>query len=359
MSYVYGAEADSAAIHIEMIPGKDIESIKSHWQLLQGGKDMTVFQMYEWNKLQLGEFMKKHFVKVFYLVVFENAEPIMIAPLYRKAISSKDMPKGIYLLGYDSYADYLNFIYKEFRPDAFQMIVEYIKKHFPGYRLFFNYLRKDTGLYDYLHSREERNESVDELAVFIDLDTNSEEYNRKLSKSVRQNLRTSINRINKANISYQISVKGKIDNDNLCKRLVRLHAKRLTCIRLKGKTGIKWFCARARCFYEEWKENRYCIVRESMQSMDNSWLCIFNYNEEIAGYLYGLKDRDGIIRVMHNVFNYEYDFYSPSFRGLYDVITNCIEDKKVIQLDLTRGDEKYKYMFGGEEIQLARFELSL
>ncbi len=108
--------------------------------------------------------------------------------------------------------------------------------------------------------------------------------------------------------------------------------------------------------YRTNREKNNNIISESMKVMDNSCLVICYLNNDIAGYLYGLIDRD-TIRIMQNCVKEDYKFYSPMFRGAYDFILMQYDNDDIKIVDFTRGNEQYKYNLGGVEIQLKSYEI--
>ena len=88
------------------------------------------------------------------------------------------------------------------------------------------------------------------------------------------------------------------------------------------------------------------LVFDSMKNMENSVWVIAIIDGQIAGYLYGLKDRRSI-RIMHNCVDLQFGKYSPMFRGAFDFILQMYEGEKTDEVDLTRGTDSYKYQLGG------------
>ncbi len=341
---------------------KDFELLKQEWELLQEGNDMTVFQSYDWNRLLFLELQNKMFGKFINKVVvyqvFDESEITMILPLYIHTISNKikwiGKKRGLYLLGNGSYSDYLNAIYMVFDQNVFSALLEQIHRDYPKLSLFMTDVRDDTNISMFL----KRIYGVDNkiISVAIKKPESIETYNNSLSKSTKQNLRTALNRMKKGNISYRYEIFGKTQDIILLNSLKKIHIDRME-VKMKNNVDIlHLISSKIRFYLKKQQELHNNIVFESMQVLDNSFLLVVYLNDNIAGYLYGLKDRNKV-RIVQNCFDQEYAFYSPLFRAAYDYIVTAFECNSLDELDFTRGDEPYKYKLGGVETELSSFIL--
>ncbi len=110
---------------------------------------------------------------------------------------------------------------------------------------------------------------------------------------------------------------------------------------------------------------RQNIIPSVIKQFEGVWILVVYLNEEIGGYLLGLRD-GAVIRVIQNCVNSEYSFYSPSFRAAYDYIVDCIVQNETASsaesvrcIDFTSGDEEYKYRLNGSELFLCDYEMTL
>lgn len=336
---------------------KKIESLEANWRALEGGKEMTVFQSYEWNR-QICNSIKN---KVLFVVVIsdDSDKAVLIAPLMfqkHKFKISKNVEKyGIYFL-MSKYSDYLNFIYDEPNDNAINLIFDYIKSNYSGFPLFFYCLRQDTALYKNLKNRRNLQET-EECCVSIDIHCDLEEYKKRLSKNTRQTLRTAKNRIDKSGINYKICICSRVRNEKLIKELLKVHFKRLRDIKLADKKGFFYIYTLIRFYIDEYSEIYHGIIKDSMMKMKNTWLLIIYIDQQVAGYLFGFKERNRVVRILQNCYEKKYAYYSPVFYGFYTCICNSIQSKSVDVFDMTRGEENYKYKLGGKEMYNSNFEL--
>lgn len=353
---------------VDYYSSNNIENIKSQWEQLENGVDMTIFQSYRWNQLLIEEYNSGLYNRMFsqlgFIVVSEGDDIIMIAPIIIQTRTIKlswiGRKKGIYILGYNSYSDYLNFIYSDFNERAFLLIIGELKSHFPGLPIYIYNIREKTDLSVYL---TENNYRIDHIstAAYVRILENIDEYNKTLSKSVRQNLRTAQNRMVKAGLTYELVIRERLseneEDESLANRLQELHQKRVTIKNgKKDITGIRRFSRILMYANNNRKEKKYSIIKNCMQRIDDSVIIMSILDNKIVGYLFGLRDKESV-RILQNCFDEEYKFYSPMFRGSYDYICSLYNSTGIKEVDFTRGDEEYKYKLGGEEITLKYYVL--
>lgn len=339
----------------------DLYFFEKEWKELEQGSEMTAFQTYDWNKLlvqeALNDKMNSFFREIYVYYIVSNEKIVMLLPIITQKISNKfkwiGRKKGVYILGYGSYSDYLNAIYEHITEKAVKTLIDSIKRDFPSMKLYFHYLRNNKFsniLSDFCHKFEEN------IAVSVNILSSVEEYNKILSKSTRQNLRTSLNRMNKNSITYKIEILNKIDDASLRNKLVDLHIKRTKIKLLKDAKGIKWISSWLRFHVVKYREKHNNIINESMKVINESFVLIVYLEDNVAGYLYGLKEKESI-RIMQNCFDMNYNFYSPLFRACYDLIIDVIENDKYKEIDFTRGTEEYKYKLGGSNVIIESYEI--
>ena len=337
---------------------KEFETLASIWKELDSGEDMTAFQSYDWNRLLIEEFFSdlynRLFAKVKIYIAVKRGKAIMILPVIVQKITLKILwwgrKKGSYILGEGSFSDYLNFVYLNFDEQALNEIVNKLPRP-----LSFNCIRCETDIAKYF---DKMNGIIHTSpSVFVELESCVEDYLAKLSKSVRQNLRTASNRINKAELTYNLCVfDGKLDVQ-LAKELICMHDIRAKTKNNKhDRKGLHWISRWIRNKYKEYQNRHYNIVYSSMISNASGVTIVPYINGAPVGYMYGMKDNKAI-RIMHNCFKEEYKFYSPMFKGAFDFICEEMQSKKykVKQIDFTSGNEIYKFQLGGKELLLNNY----
>lgn len=349
-------------INIEMVEIKslsDLEEMAEIWRRLEKGGDMTVFQSHEWNKLLLEEEKKKYLSSllstVMVIKISKSGTVLGLLPLVVQRLSNKTKwfgrKKGLYILGHSSYSDYLNLVYEDGFDDAcFNELLKYMKKNFRGFSFYATDIRANTKFAACLRASGAVLDKTN-VAVQVEKTGVSEDYVKSLSKHVRQNLRTAKNRMDKAHIGYELKVFGRLDDTDLIDQLVEIHIGRMAEKNMVDTDFLHKVSSRIRISYRRKQEHNNNVIAESMKRMENSCLAIVYLNNDIAGYLYGLRD-GSVVRIMQNCVKDEYKFYSPMFRGAYDFIIEQYADERITAVDFTRGNEQYKYSLGGIEIGL-------
>lgn len=339
-----------------------INEIKEEWLLLEQGKDMTVFQSYNWNLLQERYYrgksrLYKFLVKYEYWIVYKENTPIIIAPLMlcrtNIHIGKFGLVKGGYFIGKNHYSDYCNLIYKDTDEEGFQFLISHLQKQYHHMAMIFDGLREGTEFENYLKKSyiPQRH-----LSVYVDIEDSVSGYEAQLSKSTKQNLRTARNRINRENLQYEYCIFSKLEDERLVEQLINIHLKR----NLEKNRRNKKLFDTLRKIRQSYLEKHKNIIPLVMKEMEDVWVLVVYINGEIAGYLFGLYDL-GTIRIMQNCVNSDYGFYSPVFLAAYDYIIDCINGnfggKRVDRLDFTSGGETYKYKLHGQEKMLCKYSI--
>lgn len=337
----------------------DLDEFENSWKELEQGFEMTAFQSFEWNKLLVEEAINDKaniLLRDIYVCYLEDENQIqLILPIITQKISNKikwiGRKKGIYILGYGSYSDYLNAIYRDIDLEKVMFMISSLQAKFSRKKIYFHNIRKNS-FNKYL---SEIGMKIDEsIAVSVNIVESVDDYNKLLSKSTKQNLRTALNRMNKKAVDYHFEITGVIDDVALKDKLLDLHIKRSKVKNLKNLTGLKKLSSTIRFWTIRHKERNNNIIYRSMGTMENSFTLIVFLEGNVVGYLYGLKENN-CVRIMQNCFDMNYNFYSPLFRACYDFILHVTESQEYKEIDFTRGTEEYKYKLAGHEVVIENF----
>lgn len=334
----------------------DLLVLKSLWEKLQSGPDMTYFQSYEWNRLLFQQWNNDMYNTLFSTVVIYYTEGI-IAPLLiqHRGVSYKWLgrKKGIYFLGTGSSSDYMNCVFSSFNSFDMEQMLHQIHEDYPKYNLYLNFIRAENKMCRLL---ENHYSFVSEVAVSIITHDKPELYTKGLSKSTRQNLRTALNRMERDGCIYKYEIHKGILNNELIEELLSIHRFRVISKNKYDGSIKKKVSSKIRQIQIDHLEKNNNIIRYAMKTVKSSITVMVFLNEKIVGYLYGFLDKESI-RIVHNCYNENYKFYSPMFRGTYDFLLECCKDPGVKEVDFTRGDEEYKYKLGGTDSEIRSFIL--
>ncbi len=329
----------------------DLASIKDIWTSLETGDEMTYFQGYSWNLLvarKLPEDTRAY--RSVYFIVYDNEKPIMIAPLFlilhRVRFINK---KGCYLLGRHGWSDYLNLIYKEFDRNGFEYLTRYIKEKYNISDYYLEQLPETSTTYSLLKDGSQEDNTT--VCVKLEMPNTENEYNGKLSKHARQNLRTARNRLAKSNIEYTIKYDDADADKAVCMSLrdARLPAK-------KHITFVNHIIGIIKTFLSI-KFPGYVPID---QYDEGKFLTIYNDKNELMAFFFYVHDiSHSTILVLTAGTSIEYSWYSPGMVCMYDFILNHISQNDVRYIDFTRGDEPYKYALGGYDHYIHNIHVKL
>lgn len=249
--------------------------------------------------------------------------------------------KEIFLLGDFSAVGYCDLIYGPDTTDAqFDAVFAALKKRYPGSALKFNKVNESSGLCAYL-MRGGSSGSQSEC-VCVSLGDDYDAYYQSLSKHSRQNIRTAYNRMNRDGRKYEFQiVQG---TDRLTKQQ-RDDIIRVYCTRMHDKFGKEVLP-----YPIMYTAQRYFnpIVR-SLNILDNQFQALLYIDGELAAFLSGLRNGDGSrIVVPRLAMNDAFDFYEPGIILLRETADFLCREYPNTELDLSRGNEKYKFAMGGK-----------
>jgi hypothetical protein len=339
---------------ISVFHKEEVLKLQDEWLFLEKGTEMTYFQSFHWNQM-LTEFTPcdNEFCEAIYCLVRDReGRAILIAPLWIIKSTFRVLnKKGVYLIGRQGWSDYLNLIYRDFDPQAVSFLFQWIKNTFHLRLFFFEQLKETNSLYRYIVNTCKVNKNITTKCVHLPLLASVEEYHKTLSKNSRQNLRTAYNRLQKDRHSITFDFDDKPDLE-LCKQM---RACRLAKRNDKNYSILDKFKKYIKDKFV-FKFPSYLPFYEDKQS---HFLTAYIDGELCAFFCYGLDNKHEEIVLMAVGISEKYAKYSPGVLLLYEYIKHQIVERDIKTIDMTRGDEKYKYVLGGINhfIQTINFEL--
>lgn len=343
----------------------EFETLESVWKELEKGSDMTCFQTYDWYSLLNSHFIaekkKAPFRKGTYLLLCDDSEnPLVIAPVQIVKtgfyVSGIGLRKGFYFIGRQGFSDYLNFIYRQITGDQLKEIFEYLKSKYNQNFFCFENVSQNTEAYKILNEQFSQNK-IDSLCMTLPLGDDFEEYRKSLSKSTRQNIRTAFNRSAKDGIELSYEIKNSID-DQTADTLMTIREQRLN----KKISDMNANLSKKAQLYNI---GRNAVVKyaskpvDVMKEVQNCWCFIARCNGEIGAFFYSLyKPENKTVYLLLAGVEKKYEWYSPGVTQLYQFMQDEISfgKKNVEVIDMTRGNEKYKYQLKSLELVTSQFD---
>lgn len=317
----------------------DITKLEELWNLVYDGSVYkSPFQSYDYVSRTLKYYFPYYIIERCYpiiVVIFRNETPIFIAPLI-KHLSGK-----LELLGKHTGYNFCTFLCSV--QSLYHRCIDLIISHLGEIDLF--KIRQGDELLEYSSNTFNgvRN------CVKIEFSDSYEKYYSCLSKSVRQNIRTAYNRISRDNVSVELCL------------LVGGGMSRHECILFDEIMSV----------YAARHESRYGVKSSRLR---NFFLRYFNYatvnylkcfyartftlliDGHVSAFMSGMIDADKLI-VPRLSINNRYAAYSPGVLLINEVIKYLISNTTCRMLDLSFGEEDYKYKMGGTVYTAYNFTL--
>lgn len=257
------------------------------------------------------------------------------------SLAIDDRKKEVYLLGDFSAVGYCDLIYGADVTDAqFDAVIAGLKTRYPDYTLKFNKVNESSAFCKYLLRRCESLSQSE--CVCVSLGDDYDTYYKALSKHSRQNIRTAYNRMNRDGKTYDFQI---VQGAQRLTKKQKDDIIRVYCTRMKDKFGSEVLP-----YPIMYTAQRYFnpIVR-SLNTLDDQFHALLYIDGELAAFLSGLRNGDGSRIVVPRLsMNGKFDFYDPGIVLLRETAEYLCREYPGTELDLSRGNEKYKYTMGGK-----------
>jgi len=335
-------------------------NLETIWRnLYKGNEFLTPYSSFEFNKIFYKTYrfgLRRAFFKAaFYEVIDNHENTIMIIPLFGNK-------NKYYIFGDLAGTGYLDFIYKrdcayEDFDNAFKLLGNELK----GSKLFLHKINEKSKLNDYAASNDafRRNGRVDEdICVKISFDSDYGEYFKALSKSVRQNIRTSRNRLEREGLNYRLDIMiDEVIPSKLKDEMLKVYNQRI--VEKYARSEVSIFIKAVRALAEATRRyvNPITVSTAKMNGNFNSMLHIDN---SLVAFLSGyITDDDTTVIIPQHAMDSRYSRYGPGALLISETIKWLTQNTTIRNLDLSRGSEKYKYSLGGKEHYNYSYEIDL
>lgn len=326
--------------------------LQADWKVLECGNDMTYFQTYSWYEMLI-RFAPKDcwFYETTFARVTHEGTVVMIAPLWVIKHTFRIVNrKGVYFFGRGGYSDYLNIVYDNFDPFAWKALEEILISRF-GNTFVFELVKENTSFYKYLSCNYKFVKHSITTCVKVDLPNSVEDYKKSLSKNARQNLRTALNRIQKAGLTsgwfFDNSEANISELVAMRQRRVDVKNDRLPAMSLRSR--IKSLLRFTPPCYSPLVNDKKIKIFSA--SLDHKTCAFFSY-----GYV---ANNGGECYVMQAGLDDAFGRYSPGMLLAYFFICHMIQTNIAKCVDFTRGTESYKFAIGGKKHFIHSFKIKL
>ena len=320
------------------------------WRCYEQNSSVSPFVYYDYVKYIYNHLRKIAFKYKFvmYCVTDDSGEILMIAPL------KKDIFNGKYkMLGDLQGCGETDFIFKPSLKDSTKKECLDLLFAKIGKSAALRRISATSYLYNYLQQYSAGNisEPTTAVCVAISFEDSYDDYFKTLSSSVRQNVRTAYNRMNRDGKIFELKIyRGSELSENNRKEIMEVYIDRLFGKYKKKKGPVLW-----------WNRFKYAYVKHDTKSLfelDNTFHAVLYIDGKIAAFMNGLANYSNTkVVVPRLAIDMEYKFYSPGYVLICETAKYMLDIAKIKTLDLVRGTEKYKTDLGGKEYYTYSFKV--
>ncbi len=351
---------------IEIKRHRWLPTLKKRWEeLCKGNPLMSPNQQYdfvlnEWKDYYMYCYWQKMFPE--FWEVIKDGKTVMIAPLCK-------VKNGTYkIFGRVNGCGVCDFIYKDET-----LIKECLFNEGGLFRIlnrdvFLSRIKLDSPLYSVLAEFKSDCKMIEHVRIPFVEDYHS--YYNTLHKSVRQNLRTSYNRVLKDGMNIKLIV---LYNNSLIVSDFEpsINGERTYFSRELTKDNQKEYFNRMMSVYMSRHHKRYQVetgslkkwyllhlnfTTKNLKKLPNSCNVMLFINENLAAFMGGFFNiGENEILVPRLSIDDNFLFYSPGMLLVNETIRFLISETPCRILDLSEGVESYKLKMGGEVYQTAEF----
>lgn len=282
-------------------------------------------------------------------VLYRDESPVCVAPYYVKKSKSATTQFRIVPRGYFTSAGHLDFIYT---PDYTQEDHDFLMKEIHGHfdnnvEIVFDRVSEKSSVYLYAKNNQTLKMKPSEMVTIL-LPDSYDAWFGSLSKSVRQNIRTSYNRLitDKKEYEFHFYTVDEKPSPDVCKDMLKLFCRRL-CEHSKKSTFI---LKNVLCFLK--KRNGMTVgIHESPYFTAGTVYISDGNKRDLVAFFTGFVGNDRRILVPRLSINMDYSRYSPGALLINETMKRIIpdENRNYSEFDLQRGDEPYKFSYGGTQ----------
>jgi hypothetical protein len=329
--------------HLRVQYHTDFNDISNDWIAIYNLSSLSFFCSLQWHKVVLSFLKKatltKQLLKIQYFSVENaNSQIIVVGFFFINRYGSKKRMQFSHILGP---SDYYDFVYNnDVTASDVKEIIDTIQKDFNATRVSISMVKESSIIANDL-LQDDTIQKIKLPCVAIELMDSYEHYLQSLSKSVKQNIRTAYNRLKRDDLECKLTILNKNDSFNIdFKKLKDLYVLRNDSRKEKHNWKAQIFQGLNNAFSRE-----VDMFDLSELKQTDFTLGLLEFKNEVAAYFFGFE-RNGKIEINRVVINEVFKFYSPGMILFNEYIKIAFEqDLKVI--DLTNGDEKYKFDLGG------------
>lgn len=338
----------------KLIKHTDMRKLKDVWnKLYDRNIQLTPYQEYHYCSIidEYSAILKRNRLKnVIYELRDTHDQTIMLIPLHIEKTKGQSFA---HMWGEFSQSGHLDFIYDaQIQTEAFLAAIELVKQDIGNVKFILTRIAEQSKLNAMVqHGFTSHSITRKSTCVQIPIISGFDNYLNTLDKQARQNLRTSFNRLKTDKHTYEVQTYvNKPIPAETHQQLFNIYWQRLSD---KSVTiGLKRFLP----VFFRMRLNPTIIA---LKELKNVYYSIIYIDKAIAGFCAGFTSRNGKIILPFLSINSNFSRYSPGGILITETIKFLMEHHDYKYFDLSRGDEKYKYTYGGIEHYNFSYEINL
>ncbi len=320
---------------------ESINGLKNSWERIYNSNPrLSVYQDYELMKIisKYSRYSPRRYnlKPIFYEVFDDSGNTILIAPFYIKKKSGETF---VYLLGDFVAVSYLDMIYyPELETAEFECAMRMISEDLGHPEFIFNKINRRSKMNSMIREVFGNELSTNpKPCVEIKIPGNYEKYFEGLSSNKRNNIRKAHRRVENEGISMRLDVYENEPIDrNVLGRMMDVYNKRagerIENPFVSGPLGIA--------------KKKLNPLTVALGSLNFAFGTVLYFDGKVVAMCAGLK-RSGRIETFYLAIDSDYKYFTPGGLMLTETIKFLCERGEVEVFDLTRGDEPYKFQYGG------------
>ncbi len=314
-----------------------LTDVKDAWQRLYSSNyALTPYSSYQFNKIASRYYRfapNRYLLRIrIFEMLDDNQTTIMIIPLYGRR-------NRYYLLGDLMMTGHLDFIYKQdISNEEFAQALALLQEELKGTKLILSKISERSKLNDYLALHYPILDK--KICINVNFGSDFEMYIQSLSKKTRRHIRNMYNRLQRAGVNWEVAVMMNTPIENRMKsEMLRVYNSRAADKDSKNSSIM-----------QRLGRNYTNPITISTARMEGNFNAILRIEGTMAAINCGYVTNDNsTVIVPRGAMNSKYAWFSPGMLLDLETMRWLIHNTDITNLDLSRGDEEYKYSLGGTE----------
>lgn len=319
-----------------------LRSLETAWdKIYDSNPDLSPYQSFAFNRVvqSVSRLSPRRITLSPRFFVFYNLqdEVRLIAPLY---VRGDHEGRRVYLFTDRMPAGYTDLIYpSDLTQQEFDMAISVIGRELNDPLFVFHKVNQDSQLNRFVQQGAlDLQESSHQICVEISVQESYHMYWEGLSKSTRQNIRTSRNRLERDGREWDVEL---LQGDRLSRRTVR------TIMDIYFKRYAERGYAGLRSMLLGFSKRHLNPVTRALRKSTNSFCAILKIDGNPVAFCAGFERPGGCIAIPFLSIDGDWRQYSPGGLLITEIMKQLHVQKSHMSLDLSRGGEEYKYRYGG------------